>query len=81
MANLATELALACKSWQQAQEVIDDLFSKHLIARAEILPVPKSLEHEVQVIMENFEVDILAIQKEVARLFGHDNFMLQALPR
>ncbi|MDB5181649.1 MAG: hypothetical protein JWP13_412 [Candidatus Saccharibacteria bacterium] len=80
MGNAATELVLSCRSWQQAQNIIEHLFSKQLIARAEILPIQKSIE-EVKVIMENIELDILAITREVAELFGTNDFMLEALPR
>lgn len=82
MADFASrELALACKSWQQAQDIVDRLFDKHLIARAEILPIRKSTENEVQVIMEHIEEDILSLQQAIAELLGHDNFSLQALAK
>lgn len=78
--NELTELALSCKSWQQAQDIIDRLFSLQLISRAEILPMPKNVE-EVKVIMENIELDILEITQEIAQLFGNTDFTLDALPR
>jgi hypothetical protein len=31
--------------------------------------------------MENFELDNLSITREVAELFGTNDFMLEALPR
>lgn len=78
MNKLATESVLTCSSWQQAQSVIDRLFDKQLISRAEVIPMKEGLD-EVRLIMESIEQDLLKVTDEIAGLFGHRNFNLQLL--
>jgi hypothetical protein len=80
MHKTLTEHALSCASWQQAQAVIDHLFSKSLILRAEILPVQKGAD-QVMVVIENLEDDIEAVTHELAAFFGHSNFNFQQMSR
>lgn len=82
MSKPANEFVLTCASWQQAQGVIDQLFDKHLISRAEIIPLIKDGQQGVEgvkLIMENIEQDLLKVSDEIARLFGSTNFNLQLL--
>lgn len=79
MTSTTIESLLTCTSWQQAQDVIDHLFSKQLISKAEMLPTEAG--ETVQLILENIEDNLSNIHKELAEFFGHDNFTLTAIPR
>lgn len=80
MRRMLIEQVLPCASLHQAQEVVDRLFEKSLILRAEVLPVQKGVE-QAMVVMEHLEDDVALIKAELRAFFGHDNFNLQALPR
>jgi hypothetical protein len=80
MHKTLVEHALPCASPHQAQDVIDRLFGKRLILRAEILPIQKGID-QVIVVMENLEEDVAAIASELQAFFGHDKFDLRPLPR
>lgn len=71
MTATTKESVLTCVSLQQAQDVIDHLFNKQLISRAEVLP--SALEDEVKIILENLEEDVRQIRQEVTTLLGRED--------
>ena len=74
MSSILTESVLSCTSWHQAQNIVDHLFSKQLISRAEILP--GSTADGVKLIIENIEHDSAGIYAELSEFFGLDTYKL-----
>jgi hypothetical protein len=70
MTGTRKESVLTCASVHEAQNIIDHLFTKQLISRAEILPT--SIENEVKLILENLEEDINQIKQEIVALIGKE---------
>jgi 5-bromo-4-chloroindolyl phosphate hydrolysis protein len=71
MTTAHKESIITCVSVQQAQDVIDYLFSKQLISRAEIIPT--KIENDVKIIFENLEENLQQIEQEVLSLLGTSN--------
>ncbi|HUD06309.1 MAG TPA: divalent cation tolerance protein CutA [Candidatus Saccharimonadales bacterium] len=83
-----TEVLLTCGSWQEAQNIVDDLFAKKLIACAEFLEVKSKFAwqgelnqaKEVKLIMLTTKPKFTSIEKVVRAHHSYDTFVLQALP-
>lgn len=65
MSRKPNELILSCTSWQQAQQIVDDLLNKHLVQSAEILPTQSAEMFHVLAVPEG---EIKTITREMNQL-------------
>lgn len=79
------ELVLNCASWQEAQDIADQLLKKRLVSTVEFVEVQShswrtsaSKEiRQIKLIMQSLANDVQVIEAELAELYGHTNFALQ----
>lgn len=82
------ELFLSCGSWQEAQRITDSLLEKQLVVGVEFIPVrtkhflrgTQGETEAVKLIMQCKAHLFDEIEKEVATLHSHEDFLLHPLP-
>lgn len=70
------EFFLTCKSWQEAQKIVDHLLDRSLIGSAEFIPI----QNEVKLIMESAEHLYDEAKDEIAKLHSYEGFILHSVP-
>lgn len=88
MKNEPAELVLTCGSWQEAQNIADELLEKGLVACVEFMEVKSKYRwngaidqaNEIKLIMLTEAKMFDEVEKVVDKLHTYETFVLQSLP-
>lgn len=88
MKNEPAELVLTCGSWQEAQNIADELLDKGLVACVEFMEVKSKYRwhdaveqaNEIKLIMLTEAKMFDEVEKVVDKLHSYETFVLHSLP-
>lgn len=88
MKSQLAELVLTCGSWQEAQNIADNLLENKLVACVEFMEIKSKYRwadkvdkaNEIKLVMLSEVGKFKDIEAIVAKLHSYDTFVLQALP-